>query len=52
MAPYSNCALARLRRSISASPPSRFSHLNTRPATYQANVGGVFCIERASATTR
>ena len=42
--PWRDCA-----RPCAASPPCFFSHLNTRPAMYQPNVGGVFSIEPSSA---
>ena len=35
-------AFAWLRLPISATPPAAISHLKTRPAMYQAKVGGVF----------
>src|SRR5258706_7735038 len=50
MAAYKACALVRLRSPAAANPPALFSHLNTRPAMYQANVGGVFNMDDASAT--
>src|SRR5258708_7144028 len=42
MAAYSVSALRRLRSPTAVRPPFLFSHLNTRPAMYQENVGGVF----------
>ena len=36
---------ARLRSPMPCRPPWRFSHWNTRPAMYQAKVGGVLSIE-------
>src|ERR1700677_1509456 len=42
MQAYSIAAFAWLRLPISATPPAAISHLKTRPAMYQAKVGGVF----------
>src|SRR5216684_5593187 len=52
MAAYRVSALMRLRSPTAANPPVLFSHLNTRPAMYQANVGGVFNMDDASAIAR
>src|SRR3979490_2315936 len=48
-AAYRVSALMRLRSPIAANPPAFFSHLNTNPAMYQANVGGVFNMEDPAA---
>ncbi|MNT16712.1 hypothetical protein D3C72_1518280 [compost metagenome] len=52
MAPYTSAALAALRLANSTTPPSASIHLNTRPARYQFQVGGVLSMESRATCER